>query len=209
MWSSEKTEIEVMGALSLRQHAFRLLLTTQVIFFVSIFWCMLLVHDFAAQSAGISFYGVTSRTIVIAIVGYVAAAIGLWRTSLLFRQGGAHILVWVGLRAVAAMLILLLLTPYDAGTFYNWAHMTVGVAGALIQLALSITLLRNYGSRASYVGFSIQLIGGILAAFSMPDWRFQILLYAETIFELGFAWCLLEWTRALNEGSELSVEALL
>jgi hypothetical protein len=204
MWSSEKTKIDVIDALSLRQHALRLLLTTQAIFFLAIAWCMLLEHNFAADSAGISFYGVTSRTVVIAIVGYVAAAIGLWRTSLLFRRGGVHILVWVGLRAVAVMLILLLLTPYDAGTFYNWAHMTVGVVGALIQLALSISLLRLYGSRASYLGFAIQLIGGILGAFSLPDWRFQILLYAETIFELGFAWCLIEWTKVLSEESEFS-----
>jgi hypothetical protein len=99
------------------------------------------------------------------------------------------------------MLILLLVTPYNEGAFLNWTHMTVGVVGALVQLAISYSFLRRLGSISLILGCSIQLAGGILGALSLPDWSFHFLLYAEIIFELGFCWCLLEGTKcwALDE----------
>ena len=202
MWSNEKTDVALTTPLSRRQRAIRVLLATQGIFFVALAWCMLLEHGSNAQTSGISFYGVNHRTVVSAVVGYVSAAVGLWRLSLIFREGGLDPLLWMGLRVIAVMLILLLVTPYNGGMFLNLAHMSVGVAGALTQLAISIVLLRRYGSLAAILGFSVQLSGGILGAFSLPDWRFQFLLYAETIFELGFGWCLLQWTKVLSSDVE-------
>ncbi len=158
---------------------------------------MLLQHGFNAQSQGISFYAVNHHTIAIAVTMYVCAAIGLWRTSLFFERAQFTPVVWLGLRGVAAMLILLLATPYNQGTFYNWAHMMVGVVGALVQLAISVSLWQRFPSRAVTTAFSVQLLGGLLGALSLPDWRFQILLYAETIFQIGFGWVLLEWSREL------------
>jgi hypothetical protein len=198
MRSSEKTVFAVATPLSLRQRAFRVLVGTQGLFFFALAWCVLLEHNHAAETSGISFYGVNHRTVILAIMGYVIAAVGLWRASWLFREGGFDPLLWIGLRCVAVMLILLLMTPYNAGTFFNWAHMSVGVVGALVQMAISISLLKRYGSIAAIAAFSVQLIGGILGAFSLPDWHFQILLIAETLFELGFGWCLLEWTKVLS-----------
>jgi hypothetical protein len=36
-----------------------------------------------------------------------------------------------------------------------------------------------------------------MAAASLPDWHFNYLGPGETIFEIGFSWCLVEWTYAL------------
>jgi hypothetical protein len=47
------------------------------------------------------------------------------------------------------------------------------------------------------LGVTIQLAGGIVGALSLPDWRFQYLLYGEMLFEFGFGLCLLQWTRFL------------
>jgi hypothetical protein len=197
MSGHEETELKTSTQESLQHHALRVVRITQVFFFASITWCVILVHNHDAQNSGISYYGVHHRTVVIAVVGYVAAAIGLWRTSTLFRLGRLDPLIWLGLRVVAVVLILLLVTPYTGGTFLNWAHMTVGVIGALVQLAISITLWRRYGSLDAVFGFSIQLAGGILGALSLPDWRFEYLLNSEIIFQLGFCWCLIGWTRIL------------
>lgn len=181
----------------------RILVASQVVFFLALAWCILIEHGPEARSDGISYYGVNHRTVLIAIVGYAAAAVGLWRVSTIFRQAGLDPLVWLGLRLVAAMLVLLLLTPYNEGTFYNWAHMTTGVIGALIQIAIAIALMRQVGSAGAVAAFSVQLLGGILSAASLPDWRYQLLLYPEIVIQLGFSWCLLEWTRALPRGRHL------
>lgn len=181
----------------LGRQTFRVLLVTQAIFFAALAWCVILVHGDGVQDGGISYYGVHGRTIGFAIVGYLAAAIGLWRASGMFRDGGLDPLVWVGVRIVAVMLVLLLLTPYTGGTFLNWAHMTTGALGALVQLAMSYALVRRFRVFSAIAAFTVQLIGGILAALSLPDWNFQILLTAEILIEIGFGWCLLGWTKHL------------
>lgn len=197
MESSEKSTTKTSTANALQGRAVRVLLTTQALFFVALAWCIYLQHGFEARSAGISYFGVNHRTVFFAIVGYVIAAVGLWRTSRLFIEGGLDPLLALGLKLVAAMLLLLLVTPYTGGTFLNWAHMTFGVVGALVQLVISYALLRRSGSIAAITGTSIQLAGGIIGAFSLPDWKFQILLYGELMFELGFCLVLLQWTRFL------------
>ncbi len=172
----------------------RLLVVTQLIFFGALLWCVVLVHNHAAENAGISYYAVHSQTVALAVIGYAAAAVGLWRTSTIFRGAGVEAVGWLGLRAVAVMLILLLVTPYSGGTFLNWAHMTVGVAGALLQLAMTWMLLRRTRSSTVALAGAVQLLGGIVAALSLPDWSFEYLLAGEIVFQVGFAWSLLEWT---------------
>ena len=201
MESSEKVTAKASTANALQGRAVRVLLTTQALFFLALAWCIYLRHGFDARSAGISYFGVNHRTIFLAIIGYVIAAIGLWRTSRLFTAGGLDPLLTLGLKLVATMLLLLLVTPYTGGTFLNWTHMTVGVVGALVQLAISYALLRRSGSIAAIAGASIQLAGGIIGAFSLPDWKFQILLYGELLFELGFCLVLLQWTRFLIDAA--------
>jgi hypothetical protein len=197
MSGHEETDLKTSTEESLQHHALRVVLITQVLFFGAIAWCVILVHDHVAQNAGISYYGVHHRTVVIAVAGYVAGTIGLWRTSTFFRIGRLDPLIWLGLRIVAVVLVLLLVTPYTGGALLNSAHMTIGIFGALVQLAISITLWRRYGTHWAIVGFSIQLAGGILGALSLPDWRFEYLLYSEIIFQLGFCWCLIGWTKIL------------
>jgi hypothetical protein len=197
MQGNERTSIDQGTDLDLRRRTFRVLVTTQAIFFAALAWCVLLVHGDGVQDAGISYYGVHGRTIPFAILGYLVAAIGLWRASTMFKQGGLDPLVWVGVRVVAVMLVLLLATPYTGGAFLNWAHMTTGVISALVQLAISWSLVRRFVSVGAAMGFGVQLLGGVLGAFSLPDWHFQILLTAEVLIELGFSWCLLEWTKVL------------
>jgi len=176
----------------------RLLATTQALFFFSLFVCLVIAHGHQAQTNGISFYGVYGPTMAVLIAGYVAAGVGLWRASNIFRFSDAPASVWIGLRFVALDLAVLLLTPYNQGTFLNWAHMVAGVAGALVQVAITVALVRVHRTSRALYGLCVQLLGGVFAAISLPDWRLDVLLAGQIIFQIGFGWCLMEWSTALH-----------
>jgi hypothetical protein len=189
--------VDVGAVVEPAERARRVVLATQGVFFGALALCVALVHDHVAENDGISYYGVHAETIVFCVAGYLVAAIGLWWVAGMLRDGGVTPIAWVSARSVSVMLVLLLLTPYDEGSFLNWTHMTIGVVGALVQLAASWTLMRRVASTAASVGFWVQLVGGVVGALSLPDWGFTQLLTGEIIFELGYSLCVLEWTRAL------------
>ena len=166
--------------------------------------CVAIDHGPTAQNDGISFYGVYPPTVAILVGGYAAAAVGLWWMSLRLRREADLARTGHGLRLIAIGLALLLVTPYDRGAVWNWTHMTFGVTIALIQLAVSTRLLREYQSWGAVVGYSIQLLGGVLAALSLPDWRFELLLVGQIVYKVGFAWCLIEWTHLLGRRSTIA-----
>lgn len=174
----------------------KVLIRSQSVFFGLLALCVLVNHSHAAQNDGISFYAVHRSTLAFAIVGYLTAAVGLWRVAVELRLIGHNPLATLGLRLVAIELILLLITPYSGGAFLNWAHMSVGVSGALIQLALGAWLYRQLRTRTALWAVLITLSGGVISAFALPDWSFNPLLQGELIFELGFAWALVQWISA-------------
>jgi hypothetical protein len=194
--ASRGVDVEA-GLAAPAERARRVVIATQGVFFGALALCVLLVHDHVAENDGISYYGVHAETLVFAVVGYVVGATGLWWAAGLMREGGVRAVGWVSPRVVSVMLILLLLTPYNKGAFFNWAHMTIGVVGALVQLAASGALARTRATTAASVGFWVQLAGGVIAAASLPDWSFTQLLTGEIIFEVGYGLCVLEWTRSL------------
>ncbi len=175
-----------------------LLAVTQSLFFLALFWCLLVEHGRLAQTNGISYYGVYAPTVPALIGGFTVAAIGLWRTAGRLRNAGVSRTVWVCLRLVAVDLFVLLATPYDEGPFMNWAHMSAGVAGALLQLTVALVLLGQIRTFRAGTAFSVQLIGGVLAAASLPAWSFDVLLVGQIVYQIGFGWCLIEWTYALE-----------
>ncbi len=177
----------------------RLVLTTQAVFFASLAWCYSMEHGPQTSIDGISYYGVHLRTLPVLLVGYLVAAFGLWRTADYVRSAEVSPVAWWGLRIVALSLVALLLTPYDRGPVLNWSHMTIGVAGALCQLAISRRLLDVRWTARSVAGFAVQLTGGLVAAASLPNWHFPYLLLGEIVYQVGFGWCLVEWTYAVGD----------
>ncbi len=71
----------------------RILLRSQGIFFLLLAICIGINHGSAARTDGISFYGVYHRTIVLLVLGFCAAATGLWRAASCFVEGNAPLLV--------------------------------------------------------------------------------------------------------------------
>ncbi len=177
------------------------LFVTQAIFFFTLAWCLVLNHSATAENDGISFYGVYHETIPLLVVGYAVAFVGLWRTSTHFKGADVPTLTWVGLRTIAILLFVLLATPFNRGTFLNWTHMIAGVLGAVFELEVAFQLVRESRSARTVLGLVVLLLGGVIAAASLPDWHFDYLLQGEIVFQVGFAWCLIEWTYALAERS--------
>ena len=169
------------------------MVATQGVFFAALVVCVLINASYTAQNDGISFYGVYGPTIALVVVGYGTAAVGLWRVGQWFARHGGPAVLFLGARVVAVGLMLLLITPYDEGAFLNWSHMTVGVVVALVQLASTIALLRRGPTLRRVLLLSFQLAGGIVAAASLPDWHFPMLLAGESVYALAYALSLYAW----------------
>ena len=163
------------------------LAATQAIFFTLLAGCVAIDHSEVARADGVSFYGVYHRTIPILGLAFVVAAWGLWRAAANYAILDAPALTVYGVRAVALGLFVVIATPFNQGTFLNWTHMTAGVAMALVQAGITITLVRRFSRPASWSAFVVQLFGGLLAAFSLPDWHFPYMLMGEVIYQVGFA----------------------
>lgn len=179
-----------------------MLALTQASFFLALVWCITIDHSSIAETDGISFYGVYHRTIVILLIGYSIAALGLWRVSSYYADAGAPAPMVGGTRAIGLGLFALLATPYNQGAFLNWTHMTAGVVMALVQLAIAIALLARQRTSRIVVAFAVQLGGGLLAAASLPSWHFAYLLAGEMIYEVGFGIILFEWIGSLARTSQ-------
>lgn len=177
------------------REARQVLLGTQIFFFATVLLCLLIVHGEIVENDGISYFGIDHRTVEVLVLSFTVAAYGLWRTSTYFQKVQAPVLLVTGLRAIAVSLFVLLITPFNKGTFLNWTHMITGVAMALVELAIAVQLSVDHRSTASVAALSIGLAGGILAALSLPNWNFPHLLQGEIIYELGFSWCLFQWLR--------------
>jgi len=175
----------------------RILLRSQGTFFALLAICIGIDHGSAARTDGISFYGVYHRTVVLLVLGFGAAAAGLWRAAAHFVHSDAPLLVCRVMRLVAVGLFALLVTPFNRGPLLNWTHMSVGVAIALLQLSVGLSLVRRLPSPRSIAILAVLLFGGAMAAASLPDWNFPYLLQGEVVYQLGFSWCLIEWTRVL------------
>ncbi len=170
----------------------RYVITSQVTFFVPLAVCVVWNHSRAANVDGISYYGVHVPTLPLVSVGYLGGATFLALASRTVRHELPREFSW-GLSVVAMSLPVLLLTPYSAGPWWNWSHMVVGIVSALVEFALAIDLVVRRPGRTNYAAGGVQLLGGLLAAASLPSWNFPHLLPGEILFELGFAWTMIRW----------------
>lgn len=170
------------------------LVATQVVFFACVLGCVLVDPSHQAELYGISYYGVHAPTLPLVAIGYGVGAVGMWRSAKFLAPLDVPTFVAVGLRVVALALPLELLTPFNHGAFFNWTHMLIGIVIGVTQMATGTLLLLRQSRPATTVAFVVQLMGGLLAAASLPDWGFNHMLEGEMIFEVGFSWCMVIWT---------------
>jgi hypothetical protein len=190
------------------ERARRVLVVTQSVFFGALGLCVVVRHGPVVRVDGISYYGVYGPTMPLLFTGFITGAVGLWRLGNLVAEAGAPAAWRVALHLVAVALLALLATPYSAGTFFNWAHMSVGVAGALVQLVLALAIAHRAATPGARRAFALLLAGGMVAALSLPAWTFPFLLHGEIVFEVGFAWSLIEMVRTLGRPSRTPLGAV-
>ena len=159
-----------------KDEARQVLLATQLFFFAVIAICVLINHSATSENDGISFFAVYHLTIPLIVPGFCIASYGMWRTSAYFATSDAPRPTVLGLRVIAVGLLLLLVTPFNRGTFLNWTHMTIGVLVAMVELVICFLLLVQHRAPRSIAAFFVALSGGIIAAVSLPDWHFEYLL---------------------------------
>lgn len=142
---------------------------------------------------GISYYLVHLDTFVILALGFIGCVVALLLEARDLPGDGLERLLRWSFRAMAGLLVAIMITPYTWNTFFNWAHMTVGAMLFVLQLALSIWLTIRYLPRKvlNWAMILLQFVGGLLAMWSLPDNGINLLIQGEVIFQAGFTLLLL------------------
>lgn len=152
--------------------------------------CMTIVYDANTSTYGVSYYGVHLDTAWILATGFAVTAFFVYRGALALDQHHPWGLMGITLRVVAVGLPTLVLTPYTAGTFFNWAHMVIGTAVFGFQMFTGVIMAAEVlRDLRGMVAVAIQFGGGVAAALSLPNHMLHFMLQGEIVFQIGF--CLL------------------
>lgn len=142
---------------------------------------------------GISYYLVHLDTFVVLALGFIGCIVALLLEARDLQGNGLERTLRWSFRAMAALLVAIMITPYTWNTFFNWAHMTVGAMLFVLQLLLSGWLTIRYLPRKAFnwAMILLQVTGGLLAMWSLPDNGINVLIQGEVIFQAGFTLLLL------------------
>jgi hypothetical protein len=164
------------------------LYAAELTFSATVVVCSLILFDHSVSVYGISYWGIRLATVPVLVIGLTATSLLLFQAASRLPDDKPFSYIALCFRVVGVGAILLLLTPYTAGTFFNWAHMTIGATFFLAQMATS-TYLYIKLPKDSWLNSAIvvQLLGGILAMLSLPDNLLALMLQGEVLFQIGFA----------------------
>jgi len=167
--------------------ATRNLLYSQLSFFSIVILCIFIYPNGLGANNGISYYGTLPVTFPLYILACFSTAFFLLRATLYFpKDSKALRIVSYCLRSLVPFLIGILFTPYTYSPAYDVIHKIFGTIFFLIQSGLILWL----SARVKWDGFTtimiaIQLIGGLIALFSLFDiimWEIE----GQIIFQLVF-----------------------
>lgn len=160
-------------------------------FFASVVVCLCIAHDATVEHDGISYFSVRVATLPVIVCGYVAVAAGMLLAANRFPDDDLGRRLALPLRCFPGFFGLLLVTPFNRGTALNWTHMTVGVTLALSQGLVTVWLCTVLPAARVLASATLELVGGLVAAISLPGSAFNYLFTGELIFNVGFCLCLL------------------
>ena len=146
-----------------------------------------ILHDPSVGTYGISEFGVHVITAIPLGVGLFIASFYLWKIADQLRSTRGNDAMTQAFRALSVLITLIVLTPFTVDTLFNWLPMTIGALLFLDQLALSVHILRVHNvDKALILFFAVELIGGVLAALSLPDNWLSYMFQGEVLFQIGF-----------------------
>jgi hypothetical protein len=178
-------------------------------FWASIAVCLAIAHDATVEHDGISYFSVRATTLPVIVLGYAAVIAGMLVAARRLPDDDLGRRLALPMRCMPAVVVALLVTPFNKGTALNWTHMTLGVTLATSQAVVTAWLCMVLPALRVLAAGLLQLVGGVVAALSLPDTSFNYLLQGELLVNLGFCACLVAAvgaaaaTRDDGEGSAL------
>ncbi len=183
--TKRKTEKEIDEEFS--DPALHQVVASEIVLLLTVMVCTIMIWNNNVNVYGISYFGVTTPTIPIVALGFVAGGAILIMASRKLPSYAPYGLVRLTLRVVSVGMVLLLLTPYTVDTFFNWAHMTLGAIIFAIEMYTGAVLcFKHMRDLISKWALALQFFGGLLAMFSLPNNMLNFMLEGEVIFQLGF-----------------------
>jgi len=169
--------------------AVRNLLTAGAVMAAGVLVCVARAPKPLDTTDGLSWFGVTQVTVVEHALTLLITA------ALLVRAAGPLAAVpdlrplRLGLLACAALLPVMLATPYTLGTVLNWTHMTVGSVLFALQILVAAWLWwARARTPAVFALLATQVAGGIVCFTSLLDLD-AAMLQGQLVFQVAFTAC--------------------
>jgi hypothetical protein len=170
--------------------AVRYLLTAGAVMAVGVLVCIARAPKPLDTTDGLSWFGVTRPTVVEYGLTLLLTA------ALLVRAAGTLAAVpdlrplRGGLLVCAALVPILLATPYTVGTVVNWTHMIVGSVLFVLQILVAAWLWWARARTPLVLALLTAQIGGGLIAFTSLLDLDAAMLYGQLLFQVAFTACL-------------------
>jgi hypothetical protein len=172
------------------------LILGQAILYVGLLTCVALKPDGLGANDGISYYGIFRQTVVPYAVALLGPGYCTWtalRTAAAFVPGPVYLRRMAN--GLAALSVLVVLTPYDANLVFDWVHTLAGTFLFALQLVLALRLLGWTGGDGWVAGLlAAQFVSGVFCAvYVLPKHGF--LLQGQAVFQLAFGALLVRTVR--------------
>jgi hypothetical protein len=179
----------VVRSQSPASEAVRSLLTAGAVMAAGVLVCVVRAPKPIQAGDGLSWFGVTGATVVeYALTLLVTAALLVRAAAPLAAVPGLRPLR-IGLLACAALMPVLLATPYTVDSFFNWTHMIVGSVLFVLQIAVAGWLWwARARTRTVFVLLAVQVLGGVACFTSLLDLD-AAMLDGQLVFQVAFTAC--------------------
>jgi len=171
---------------AVQQSPLRLLRCAEATLAATVAGCVALIFNAKVSTDGISYYGVQRRTLPVLVVGLLVSIPLMLKAAAQFANRSSVLLANF-LRFFCIAIIGIFLTPYSVNALFEWTHKFIGVTlfSSQMLLALHLTLVKGRDA-ISYVAMLVQLLGGLLALFSLPHDSLGFQFEGQVIFQIGF-----------------------
>lgn len=178
------------------RQAAKSILWGQVFLYAGLLTCILLKPAGLAANDGISYYGIYRATFLPYAVGLLGAA--YFAVLAMGQLPPEEKLLRLAIKIYAPLIAGIVITPYAAGAWVDYAHTACGSALFSLQLLLSGWLVRRLRYAWWSVGLSlVELAAGIASAvYLRPTHGF--LFQSQVVFQLAFGALLILSLRALG-----------
>jgi hypothetical protein len=170
--------------------AVRNLLTAGAVLAAGVLLCIVRAPKPLDTTDGLSWFGVTGDTVLEYALTLLVTAALLVRAAAPLAAVPELRPLRVGLLACAALLPVMLATPYTVSSLLNWIHMIVGAVLFVLQILVAAWLWwARARTAAVFVLLAVEVLAGVLCFTSLIDVVSPAMLYGQLLFQLAFTAC--------------------